>query len=233
MPLATPSVWTNGVMDRRLAPGDLLAGGESISAGAISTAGAGTWTGAAIATGIIRRTGPVGGYTDTLDTAANIITALGGNTSPDCKPGSTFRLLFINTVAQAQTLAAAAGITLGVGTTGVAASLWREYLFTIINPGPVFTAVGTTVTSSTTIAFALPTGMVALPIGPSPLADNLTPGMTVTGTGIATATTIASVTQGQGGITGVVLSGTATASAVVPLTFGPTMTVDGLRSGTL
>lgn len=232
MALATPTVWTNGVMDRRLQQGDLLAGGESISAGAISTAGAGTWTGAAIATGIIRRTGPVGGYTDTLDTAANIITALGGNTSPDCAPGSTFRLLFQNTVAQAMTLAAAAGITLGTGVTTTAASLWREYLFTIVNPGPVFYATGTTTVSSTTVTFALPTGMSALPQGPSPLADNITAGMTVQGTGVATATTVASTTSGQGGLTGIVLSGTATASGVVSLIFGPTMTVDGLRSGT-
>ena len=130
-------VATGGVMS-----GDLMIGGESISAGALTTVGAGTWLAAAIAAGIIRRTGPVGGYTDTTDTAANILTALAGNAqAADLAPGSSFRLLFINTVAFAFTFAAGAGVTVGTGTLDVAASLWREYLVTILNPTPCSAAV--------------------------------------------------------------------------------------------
>lgn len=234
MSFGIPMVAVNGVISRKLMPGDLLAGGESISAGALATVGAGTWTGALIATGIIRRTGPTAGYTDTTDTAANIIAALAGNApSPDGMSGQTFRLRFLNTVAQAQTLAAGTGVVLGTGTLNVAASLWRDYLFTIVNASPPVTIPGTLVSASATVAFALPSGMLALPIGPSPLADNITPGMGVNATsGVTAGTTVLGVTQGQGGITGIVMSATATASATIPLNFTPTVQIDSLGSGT-
>lgn len=235
MPIAIPLVSVGGVGQRRLMPGDVLACNEKLTAGAITTAGAGTWTGAAIATGIINRTGPVGGYTDTTDTASAILSAIAGNApAADVVRGTSFRMRFINTVAQAHTLAAGTGVVLGAGSTlNAAASTWRDYLFTVLSAGPVLTLSGTTVASSTTLAFALPSGMVALPIGPSPLADNIEPGQSVSGTGITAGTTVAALTMGQGGLTGIILSGTATASAVVPLSFGPTVQVDSLGSGTL
>lgn len=236
MSLALPSVSTNAVLTRRVMPGDLLAGGESLKAGAIATAGAGTWTGAAIATGIINRTGPSGGYTDTTDTSANILAALQGNApAPDGMNGTTFRLRFINTVAQAHTLAAGTGVVLGTGSTlNAAASTWRDYLFTIVNASPPVTVVGTLVSASATVAFALPPNTVALQIGPAPQAINITGGMGVNATsGVTAGTTVLGVTQGQGGITGIVMSGTATASATIPLNFTPTVQVDSLGSGTL
>lgn len=236
MSLAIPSVYTNGVMERRVRPGDLLAGGESLKAGALTTVGAGTWTGADIATGIINRTGPTGGYTDTTDTAANILLALAGNApAPDGMAGNTFRLRFINTVAQAHTLAAGAGVVLGTGSVlNAAASTWRDYLFTILNDSLPVTISGTLVSGSANVAFVLPPGMVAIPIGPSPLAVNITNGMGVNATsGVTAGTTVAGVTAGQGGNTGIVMSGTATASGVLPLNFTPTIQIDSLGSGTL
>lgn len=75
---------------------------------AITTAGAGTLTGAAIAGGLITRTGPVAAYTDTTDTGALILAALGADT-----PVGATRLVTIkNMVAFTETLAAGAGVTL-------------------------------------------------------------------------------------------------------------------------
>lgn len=237
MAILKPTGRKSGAPEEELNPGDILAGGESALAGAIATAGAGTWTGAAIATGIIRRTGPGAGYTDTTDTAANIIAALAGNApSPDVAPGTTFRLLFENTVAFAHTFAAGSGVVAGSGVLNAAASTWREYLVTVLNASPVAVATATFNNASTAVTFVLPAGMTALPLGPSPLATNITPGMSVTGTGIAAGATVAGVTYGQGGITGVTLSANTTgasASGGNVLTFGPTVQFDGLRSGTL
>jgi len=224
-----------GVMNALVTPGDIFIGGESISAGAIATVGAGTWTGAAIGTGIIRRTGPVGGYTDTTDTATNIIAALAGN-NPGAAivPGSTFRLRVLNTVAQALTFAAGVGVVAGTGTLNIAASLIRDYLVTVLNSSPPVTLQSNTTNGSAVVTFVFPTGQTVYPIGSAPNAINLTPGMTVTGTGITTGTTILGVTQGQGGVTGVTLSANATAtsgSGGVSLAYGPTVQFDTL--GTL
>ena len=225
----------SGVMDDKINPGDLMLGGENLTAGALTTAGAGTWLAAMIATGIIRRTGPGACYTDTTDTATNILNALSGNSGgADMVPGTTFRLLFINTVAQAMTFAAGTGVVVGTGTVNCAASLVREYLLTILNASPQVILNCATTNGSPTVTFNLPSGMSALPIGNAPNAVNITPGMTVSGTGITTGTTVLGVTQGVGGITGVTLSANATATNnPVALTFGPTIQIDGIRSSTL
>lgn len=234
--LVTPSVYGASVISRRAGPGDVLALGGNLSAGALATVGDGTWTGALIATGIIRRTGPTGDYSDTTDTAANILTALAGNGwAAEVVAGQSFRLLVQNTVAYVATLVAGTGVTLGTGTTTIAASLVREYILSVLNASPPLTLNCNTTNSSATVTFNLPTGMVALPIGPSPLADNVTTGMIVSGTGITAGTTVIGVTQGVGGITGVTLSAnaTATSSGGVSLTFGPNIRIDSLRSSTL
>lgn len=235
-----PTGMKNGVIDEAFMPGDIAIGGESLLAGAIATVGAGTWTGAAIATGIINRTGPVGGYTDTTDSAQSILNALAGNSNgAEVVPGSTFRLLFVNTVAQAHTYAGGAGVQTGSGTVNTAASTWREYLFTVLNSTPSSVAQCNTTNASAVVTFVLPAGVVALPYnvsGNNPLGVTITPGQTVSGTGITAGTTVLGVTQGQGGVTGVTLSANATATSAaggVPLTFTPTVKVDGLRSGTL
>jgi hypothetical protein len=235
MALAIPDVHVNGGMKRRISPGDVMGGGENILAGSISTAGSGTWTGAAIATGIIRRTGPGAGYTDTTDTSSNIVAALAGNAvNMEAMAGQTFRLLFINTVAQAMTFAAGTGVVAGTGTLGAVASIWREYLVTIVNASPPVTVSGTLTNGSAAVTFVLPPGMTSLPIGSAPNAVNITPGMGVNATsGVTAGTTVSGVTQGQGGVTGITMSGNATASTVIPLNFTPTVQFDSLRSGTL
>lgn len=239
MSLMRPIARDGAAQEREILPGDIIAGGESALAGAITTAGAGTWTGAAIATGIIARSGPGAGYTDTTDTAANIVAALGGSApGPDVVPGTSFRLLVTNTVAFALTFAAGAGVVAGNGTLNIAASTWREYLVTVLSKCPLQVINSNTTNASAAVTFVLPQNVSALPLQGSngfaggAISDLV--GATVTGTGIAANTTVIGVTMGQGGVIGVTLSQNATATNNnVALTFQPTVKFDGLRSGTL
>lgn len=225
-----------GLVERFIMPGDILAGGESALAGALTTIGAGTWTGAQIATGIIYRTGPTGAYTDTTDTSTNIIAAFGG--TPDTVPGTSFRLLLQNSVAFALTFAAGVGCVAGNGVLNVAASTVREYLVTVLNSSQQQLMQCNTTNASAVVTFVLPPNAVAFPlVGSNGIsgATTITPGMTVSGTGITAGTTVIGITQGQGGAVGVTLSAnaTATSSGGVALTFLPTIKFDGLFSTTL
>lgn len=74
---------------------------------AISTVGNGTLTAAGLVGGQIVRTGPVAAYTDTTDTAANIVAAL-----PGLVAGETFFARVKNATAFTQTIAAGIGVTL-------------------------------------------------------------------------------------------------------------------------
>lgn len=73
----------------------------------ITTAGNGTLTAAGLVGGQIVRTGPTAAFTDTTDTAANIVTALGGFVA-----NATFFIRIKNGTAFPQTLAAGTGVTL-------------------------------------------------------------------------------------------------------------------------
>ena len=218
-----------------------IMGGDTIFAGEVpnfvATVGDGTWPAAAIVGGILQRTGPVGAYADTTDTAANILAALtGAGNAADIAPGLTWRFMVRNTVAQANTVALGVGVHAGtMGTSpNIAASLVREYLFTVLNSTPPVNLVSNTTNGSATVTFTLPTGTTGLSMGPSVPATVLTPGMTISGTGVTAGTRILSVTQGAGGITGVVMDANATATnSNVSLNFGPTFSMDSLRSSTL
>lgn len=224
--LVRPMVQGDAPVARQVLPGDILGGGQNILAGALATAGAGTWTGAIIASGIINRTGPGAGYVDTTDTSTNILLALAGNGSlVDAVPGTSFKLVVRNTVAYALTYAGGLGVKTGTGTLDIAASLVREYLVTILNSTPQQLLNCGTTNASAVVTFNTING-AALPIG------LITPGMTVSGTGITAGTTVLGVTQGQGGITGITLSANATATNnPIGLTFLPTVQIDSI--GTL
>ena len=73
----------------------------------ITTAGAGTLTAAALVGGQIARTGPTAAYSDTTDTASNIVTALGGFTA-----GETFLARLKNSTKYTQTLLGGTGVTI-------------------------------------------------------------------------------------------------------------------------
>lgn len=73
----------------------------------ITTVGNGTLTAAGLVGGEIVRTGPTGVYSDTTDTAANIIAAL-----PGAVVGSSFNILLKNATVFTQTIVAGTGVTL-------------------------------------------------------------------------------------------------------------------------
>lgn len=79
--------------------------------GVTNTSGT-TLTAANMVGGIISRSGPTTGFTDTTDTATNIVAAL-----PGYQTGATFPLRIINTSTVTETLAAGSGVTLPTSTT--------------------------------------------------------------------------------------------------------------------
>jgi hypothetical protein len=223
--------------ESRLLPGDIALQGESIST--LATVGAGTLTGAIIASGICFRTLAGGAYTDTLDTATNILAALGftgilggtnsafGSGLSDLNTGATFRFRYVNnTGANAMTFGA--GVE-GIIYTTAAAQLgilgvsgnWRDYLFTVgnITPRQSLSVVSAT---STTTTFSTPQ-----PVG------TITPGMWLSGTNVTSGTLVTGVIHGQGTITGFTTSAASTGSATQAWVFSPTIAVATLGSGVL
>lgn len=215
-------------------PGDVVGAGETI--GTLTTVGSGTITAATIAQGLLLRSGPVGGFTDTTDTAVNILTAIAGPAyQAIVGAGTTWRFRYINSVAQAMTFAAGAGVVAGVGTLNVAASLTRDYLLTVLSTQQPYTIQSNTTNASAVITFVLPPGLTAYKIGPDPAAINIQVGASVSGTNITAGTTVIGVTTSQAGVTGVTLSANATGTTSAggtPLTFGPTVKIDSIGSMT-
>lgn len=216
----------DGGLQRQALPGDVVAGGETTVA--LTTVGAGLLTAALLTGGILNRTGPVAGYIDTTDTAANIIAALIANypyvapntglSSGAAVPnGMSFRFRFINTVAFANTMAAGTGVTLVLGS--IAASSVKEYLITVTNGTPTQVFAANQVTGTAVI-----TGLSQFQT------SQLSVGMLVTGTNIAGGSTIISIQPGVG----VTLSANTTATLNLnALTFAPTVTIQGLGQGLL
>jgi hypothetical protein len=214
MSYVKPQTKDNGFV-RDVTNGDVVAGGEVI--GTLTTVGAGSLT-AALITGfsIISRTGPVGAYADTVDTASNIIAALAVNGQTPMA-GSTHRLRILNTVAFINTITANTGVTLS-GTTAIAASSYRDFLVTLTNTTNASIAVGATTNASATLS-GFSQAALAL----------ITPGMLITGTGIGAASVVTAVNLTAGTVTSSVVS-TATASNIA-ITFSPTVSIAGIGGG--
>lgn len=88
----------------------------------VTTVGNATLTAANLLGGFITRSGPVGAFTDTTDTAANIIAALFG-----LPVGTTRNIEYLNTSSQTATLAGGAGVTVTANTgTGVTVATGTE-----------------------------------------------------------------------------------------------------------
>ena len=116
--------------------GNLSIGGSFTAHGAVvgtksaptnATVGASTLTAGQMLTGNIIRTGSTAAYTDTTDTAANIIASI-----PNPIFGVGYELTIVNTVAYTETIAAGTGVTLR-GTTTIAASSSRKFVVIITN----------------------------------------------------------------------------------------------------
>ena len=221
MALGKPVIF-DGSLQRQIQRGDILAGAETFTA--LTTVGAGTLSAALLLSNLLTRTGPTGAYTDTTDTAANIVQALIGagygnsinnglSSGLAIQNGTTFRLRYINTVAFAMTLAAGTGVTLG-SNTGISASSVKDYLLTVLNGTAVSTANASTVSGS-----AVVTGMSQFATA------QLSVGETITGTGFSGNPTIISVQQGIG------FTASANAGSTNPitsLTFSPSIRIDSL-----
>jgi len=217
MTIARPLIMAGG--HARIAEaGDLAVTNERIVA--LNFSGWGTITGEAIAAGIFRRTGPAAGFTDTFDTATNILTALSG--SPqfgfDPKQGVSWRFTYINGVAQAMTAAAGEGIQLGTNV-NVAASVIRTYLLTVLNDTPRQVYNVNTTNASPTVG-----GLTAAQL------DMLSVGMMVSGAGVTAGTLISAINRSAGTLT---LSANASATATgVAQVYSPVINISGLFAGT-
>lgn len=91
---------------------------------ALSTVGAGTITGAGIAGRVTTRTGSTSAFTDTTDTAANIIAA-----QPNAHIGDSWEYTYTNSTVAVATLTGGTGVTVSA-VTAVPANSWARYLVT-------------------------------------------------------------------------------------------------------
>lgn len=104
--------------------------GTTTSVTPITTVGAGVITAAAMISSNILRTGPTSAYTDTTDTAANIVAAI-----PNVQVGHGIEFTIANEVAYLETIAAGSGVTLA-GTTNNSASASRNYVLKVTSLTP-------------------------------------------------------------------------------------------------
>lgn len=209
----------NGGLQQQIMPGDVLAAAEVIPATIVTNAI--TISAVILAAGFIQRT-VTGAGTDTIDSAANIITGItSGFGLVGIQNGTTWRVKWLNNAAFVITVQATAntGVTVVNGT--INASSVKEFIVTIVNGTPA-----ATVTGNTTNASAVITGMDTTETG------ILSAGMIVTNAinGLQ-GTTILSVQPGVG----VTLSGNANATSTtqVGINFSPVITVTGIGQGLL
>ena len=233
-----------GPIEQPMYPGDLINTME-LEPVAIANAAGVNVTAQQLVAQDIDRSGAVA-VTDTLDTADNIVKALIGSINkispPDNSlygtlpsqivqlawpaninfllPGSTFRRVIRSANTGILTIAVVAnsGVSL-LGATTIAATSWREYLIKILNATPT-TIIGATTTNANAVLTNVDTNLI----------NNITNGMSVFGAGIGAAAVIVAINRDLGTVT-LSVNSTATASNVA-VTFTPTVTVRGLRSGT-
>jgi hypothetical protein len=135
-------------------------------------------------------------------------------------PGSSFRRIIrsANTGILTISVAASSGVTL-LGVTTIPITSWREYLIKILNSSPTVALSATTTNTTLVLTNVDKTAIL-----------NITTGMSVFGVGIGAAAVVTAVNRDLGTVS-VSVASTATADNIV-VTFTPTVTVRGLRSGT-
>lgn len=143
-----------------------------------------------------------------------------GNVSP-LDPGSSFRRIFQNNNSGTITFAApsTAGVSIS-GTATIATVLWIEFLVRILNASPLV-IIPVTTTNTTLTLTNVDQNLIA----------NVTPGMSVFGTGIGAAAVVTAVNYDTKTIS-VSVASTATADNIA-VTFTPTVVWQRLRSGTV
>lgn len=211
---------SDGGLNRQVNNGDNIAGGEIIPA-TIAT-NAITITGSQLSGRFVQRT-TTGAGTDTIDTAANIISALiAGLGSTGVANGTSWWVTWIQNAAYAVTLTATANTGITVTSGVVNASSVKDFLVTVTNGTPAQSYPG-----MTTNASAIVTGFTADQL------KNITTGMVVTNAvnGLQ-GTTVIGVNIGAGSVT---FSGNANATSSTPvaINFSPTITLTGIGQGLL
>lgn len=93
---------------------------------ALSTVGAGTVTATGFNTGYTARSGSTAAFTDTTDTAANIIAAVPAIVN---KIGASFIYTYVNNTVAVATLTGGTGVTVS-GVTTIPANSWATYIIT-------------------------------------------------------------------------------------------------------
>lgn len=228
MSITRNAVYESG-LQRRSLPGDNPAVG--FVAASLTTVGAGAITAAMLITGNIRRSGPVGAYTDTLPTADQICTALRGfGALGEFTQGLGFEFRHINTVAFAATIAvpANAGIALSTSVfstiTANAASQWRDYFVEFVSaPVPAKQFSANTINGSKRIILNMD-----VPAG------SLVSGMSVYGTGVGVGAKITNVIYDASGIAEVLVDVNSTADgSSINISFTPTIIVHSVGAGDL
>jgi hypothetical protein len=135
--LAYP-LWSSTLGDIPLAaqntafPTYFPAAGVNPKTTALSTVGAGTITAAGIVAGVTLRSGSTSAFTDTTDTAANIIAALLGGPAV----GTSWAYIYVNNTVALATLAAGSGVTL-TGAVPVSPNSSATFLMTYTGAGAV------------------------------------------------------------------------------------------------
>ena len=127
------TVWEPVIVDSQLTDGSLsptfkalaVTGADTVltPTNSPSSSGGITLTAAMLDNGVVVRSGPTAAFTDTLDTAANIITYL----DVTAGTGQGFRFVYVNTTAFVATIAAGTGITI-VGPATVDGNSVREFV---------------------------------------------------------------------------------------------------------
>jgi hypothetical protein len=172
---------------------------------AVSTATGTTLTAAQIVGGIINRTGTSAGFTDTTDTAVNLVAAIG---IPSAQIGFSFNFTIINNTLYAQTLTGGTGVTVS-GVTVIPANTIVQYLVTY-TAANTFTFVATTSLPITT------KGTVTI--------NGATP-VTVANTAVSANSIISFTLKTVGGTVGAI-------PAIQTITVGTGFTVAGTASDT-
>lgn len=169
----------------------------------------------AILAGIVVRSGVAANNADVFDSADNILAAC-----PALDVGDSFEFLMDQGAAFTNTPTAGAGITLVNG--GIAASGIKRYLLTCLAAGRTVVLQGTTTNAGASVGFQ---AYGVTPSQAARLAQQIQPGMLVSGTGIQAGTTVIGVNSVNGTVT---LSLAATATGTAGLTFTPNIEIRGL-----
>lgn len=204
---------SNGGIAQLNQPGDIAVTGEVFPPANTTTAI--TVTGNMLQAGWINRN-PAAPGTDTLDSAANIIASLTqGLGTIGVQNGTSFRVSWYNDSANAITVAATANSGVTVVKPTINAGSVKEYIVSVINGTPAFTATGTA-TNGSNLVTGLTDAALAV----------ITPGMVITNAVAgAQGFTVAGVNMTAKSIT---LSGNATATGPVSFNFSPVVVAQGI-----